>query len=50
MAMIKDSQIFGRTLLEIYSQITWYYITQWGSVIHCPGSVILLGKAGKEEA
>ena len=27
MAVIKDSQIVGRALMEIYSQIMWYYIT-----------------------
>ena len=26
-AVIKDSPIVGRTLSEIYSQITWYYVT-----------------------
>ena len=26
------------------------YITQRGSVIHCPTSIILLGEGGKEEA
>ena len=48
--MIKDSQMVGRTSLVIYSQITWYYITQRGSVIRRPVSVILLGEGGKEKA
>ena len=43
-AVIKDSQIVGRTPSEIYSQITWYYITQRGSVVRCPASVISLGE------
>ena len=50
-AMIKDCHIIGFTLLEIYSQIimgvVWYYITQRGSVIWCPASVILLGEGEK---
>ena len=49
-AVIKDSQIVGRTPSEIYSQITWYYKTRRGSVIRCPASVILLGEGGKEKA
>ena len=48
--VIKDSQIVGRTPSEIYSQITYYYITRRGSVILCPASVILLGEGGKEKA
>ena len=48
--VIKDSQIVGRTSLVIYSQITWYYITQRGSVIRYPASVILLGEGGKQKA
>ena len=48
-AVIKDSQIASNTLLEIYSQITCYYITQRGYVVRCPASVILLG-GGKENA
>ena len=49
MALIKNSQIVGCTLSEIYSQITWYYISQRGSVVHCLASIILLGKGGKEK-
>ena len=48
-AVIKDSQITDKTPLEIYSQITCYYITQRGYVVHCPASVMLLG-GGKENA
>ena len=32
-AVMKDSQIVGCTPLEIYSQITWYYITRRSSAI-----------------
>ena len=49
-AVIKDSQIVGSNPLEIYSQITWYYITRRGPVVRCPVSVILLGEGGKEKA
>ena len=40
MAVINDSQIVGRNPSEIYSQITWYYNTQRGSVVHCPAAHI----------
>ena len=46
--VIKDSQIVGHTLSEIYLQITWYYITQRGSVVRCLASVILLGKEDRK--
>ena len=36
MAVIKDSQISGCIPSEIYSQITWYYITLRGSVVRYP--------------
>ena len=48
--VIRDSQIVGCTPSEIYSKITGYYVTQRGSVICCPASVILLGEGGKEKA
>ena len=50
MAVIKDSQVVSRAPTEIYSQITWYYITWRGSVICCPASIIFLGEGGKEKA
>ena len=49
-AVIKDSPTVGRTLSEIYLQITWYYFTQRSSVMRCLASVILLGQEAKEEA
>ena len=49
-AVINDSQLIGRALMEIYLQITWYYITRRGSVVHCLVSIILLGEGGKEKA
>ena len=49
-AVIKDTQIVGRTPLEFYSQITWCYITQRGYVNSYPASVMLLGEGGKEKA
>ena len=48
--MINDPQIVSHTLVEIYSQITWYYITQRSSVVRCLVYVILLGEGGKEKA
>ena len=47
---IKVIQIVGYTPSETYSQITWYSITQRGSVADCLASVILLGEKGKEKA
>ena len=46
-AVINDSQIVGHTTSKFYSQITWYYITQRGSVICCQMSVILLEEQGR---
>ena len=46
-AVINDSQIVDHTPLKFYSQITWYYITQRGSVVCCQVSVILLGEGEK---
>ena len=50
-AMIKDSQIEGQTLLENLfhtNYVVFCYIKS--SVVHCPSSVILLGEGGKEKA
>ena len=45
--VIKDSQIVGWAPTEIYSQITWYYITRRGSVIRCPMSYLIIGRRRK---
>ena len=50
MAVINNFQVIGCTPSKIYSQITWYYITQKGSVIWCQASVILLGEGEKEKS
>ena len=49
-AVIKDYQIVGLTVSKFCSQITWYYVTQRGSVVHGKVSVIVLGEGGKEKA
>ena len=50
-AMIKDSQIVGRTLSEnLLTHHMIIFITQRASVIHCPVSAISLGEGVKEKA